>query len=108
MALGAACPNDNKPGGTHMSTARLLAGLAAALAAALIGAPVHAQTYPARTITVIVPFAAGGPTDVVARIVGDHMSKTLGQQFVIENVVGAGGTTGSARAMRANPDGYTI
>jgi len=91
-----------------MSTARLLAGLAAALAAVLIGVPVHAQTYPARTITVIVPFAAGGPTDVVARIVGDHMSKTLGQQFVIENVVGAGGTTGSARAMRASPDGYTI
>jgi tripartite-type tricarboxylate transporter receptor subunit TctC len=57
---------------------------------------------------VIVPFAAGGPTDIVARIVGDHMTKTLGQQLVIENVVGAGGTTGSARAMRAAPDGYTI
>jgi tripartite-type tricarboxylate transporter receptor subunit TctC len=91
-----------------MPIARLLAGLAAALAAVLIDVPVHAQTYPARTITVIVPFAAGGPTDVVARIVGDHMSKTLGQQLVIENVVGAGGTTGAARAMRANPDGYTI
>ncbi len=61
-----------------------------------------------RPITVIVPFAAGGPTDVIARIVGDHMSKTLGQTLVIENVVGAGGTTGITRAKRARNDGYTI
>jgi tripartite-type tricarboxylate transporter receptor subunit TctC len=67
-----------------------------------------AQKYPARPITMIVPFAAGGPADVSARIVGEHMSRTLGQQIVIENVLGAGGTTGSARAMRASPDGYTI
>jgi tripartite-type tricarboxylate transporter receptor subunit TctC len=56
----------------------------------------------------IVPFAAGGPTDVISRIVGEHMSRTLGQQIVIENALGAGGTTGSARAAQANPDGYTI
>jgi tripartite-type tricarboxylate transporter receptor subunit TctC len=56
----------------------------------------------------IVPFAAGGPTDIIARIVGDHMSKTFGQQIVIENVAGAGGTTGITRAMSATPDGYTI
>jgi tripartite-type tricarboxylate transporter receptor subunit TctC len=56
----------------------------------------------------IVPFAAGGPTDVSARIVAERMSRTLGQQIIIENVLGAGGTTGSIRAMRANPDGYTI
>jgi tripartite-type tricarboxylate transporter receptor subunit TctC len=68
----------------------------------------RAQNYPSRAVTLIVPFAAGGPTDVTARIVGEHMSRTLGQQFVVENVVGAGGTTGSIRAMRANPDGYTI
>jgi tripartite-type tricarboxylate transporter receptor subunit TctC len=61
-----------------------------------------------RPITIIVPFAAGGPTDVIARIVGEHMSRSLGQQLVVENVVGAGGTTGSIRAMRANADGYTI
>src|SRR5438045_2340200 len=68
-----------------------------------------AQTdYPKRPITLIVPFAAGGPTDIVARIVGEHMSRTLGQQVVVENIVGAAGTTASARAMRANPDGYTI
>jgi tripartite-type tricarboxylate transporter receptor subunit TctC len=67
-----------------------------------------AQIYPTRPITMIVPFNAGGPSDLVARVVGEHMSRTLGQQLVIENVVGAGGTTGSTRAMRANPDGYTI
>lgn len=82
-----------------------LAGLSALAAFAL---PAQAQTYPTRPVTMIVPFAAGGPTDIIARIVADHMSKTLGQQIVIENVVGAGGTTGATRAMRANPDGYTI
>jgi tripartite-type tricarboxylate transporter receptor subunit TctC len=64
--------------------------------------------YPERPITLIVPFAAGGPTDVVARIVGDNMSRALGQQIVVENVTGAGGTTGTARAAQATPDGYTI
>jgi tripartite-type tricarboxylate transporter receptor subunit TctC len=67
-----------------------------------------AQGFPTRPITMIVPFAAGGPTDVVARIVGDHMSRTLGQQVVVENVAGAGGTTGITRASQASPDGYTI
>jgi tripartite-type tricarboxylate transporter receptor subunit TctC len=85
---------------------RLLAALAAALAFA---APAAAQQkYPERPITMVVPFAAGGPTDSVARIVAEHMSKTLGQQIVIENVTGAGGTTGIARASQATPDGYTI
>ena len=54
------------------------------------------------------PFAAGGPTDVVARIAGDHMTRTLGQPVIIENMVGAGGTTASTRAARATADGYTI
>jgi tripartite-type tricarboxylate transporter receptor subunit TctC len=83
------------------------ASVALVAMAAALGAAVG-QDYPARPITVIVPFAAGGPTDVIARIVGDHMSKTLGQQLVIENVVGAGGTTGATRAMRAANDGYSI
>jgi tripartite-type tricarboxylate transporter receptor subunit TctC len=81
--------------------------LAAALGVAAASA--HAQgNYPQRPVTMIVPFAAGGPTDVIARIVGDHMSRTLGQQIVVENVVGAGGTTGITRAAQAQPDGYTI
>jgi tripartite-type tricarboxylate transporter receptor subunit TctC len=64
--------------------------------------------FPLRTITVIVPFAAGGPTDIVARILSTHMATTLGQQIIIENVVGSGGTTAAIRAMRSPPDGYTI
>jgi tripartite-type tricarboxylate transporter receptor subunit TctC len=64
--------------------------------------------YPERPLTMIVPFAAGGPTDVVARIVGEHMSRTIGQQIVVENVAGAGGTTGITRGFQSAPDGYTI
>jgi tripartite-type tricarboxylate transporter receptor subunit TctC len=87
----------------------MMTRLAGALVALSLGAATAAaQDYPARPITLIVPFAAGGPTDIVARIVGEHMSRTLGQQIVIENVVGAGGTTASTRAKRAAPDGYTI
>jgi tripartite-type tricarboxylate transporter receptor subunit TctC len=68
----------------------------------------HAQTYPDRTITMVVPFAAGGPTDTVARLVGEAMSKDLGQQVIVENVGGAGGTLGAARVAKAEPDGYTL
>jgi tripartite-type tricarboxylate transporter receptor subunit TctC len=85
---------------------RLIAGLAAL--AALAAAPAAAQTYPNRQITMIVPFAAGGPTDIIARIMADHMSRTLGQTIVVENQAGAGGTTASTRVSRATPDGYTI
>jgi tripartite-type tricarboxylate transporter receptor subunit TctC len=92
-----------------MPSFRVAAGLlAGAMAIAAGSLPASAQDYPNRPVTVIVPFAAGGPTDVVARIVTDHMSKSLGQSFVIENVVGAGGTTGITRAKRAKNDGYTI
>jgi tripartite-type tricarboxylate transporter receptor subunit TctC len=70
--------------------------------------PVRAQDYPVRSITVIVPFPAGGASDVVARIVTNQMSKILGQPIIIENVGGAGGTIGSARAAAAAPDGYTL
>lgn len=89
---------------------RMLAtcGLTALAAAGTALAPAQAQDYPTRNITMIVPFAAGGPTDVIARIVSGHMQQTLGQTIIIENVVGAGGTTASTRASRAEPDGYTI
>jgi tripartite-type tricarboxylate transporter receptor subunit TctC len=83
--------------------------LAAGGLAIVAGAgPAQAQDYPTRAITMIVPFAAGGPTDVVARIVTGHMAQTLGQSIIIENVVGAGGTTATARAARAANDGYTL
>jgi tripartite-type tricarboxylate transporter receptor subunit TctC len=78
----------------------------AALAA--LSTPAAAQQYPSKPVTIIVPFAAGGPTDVVARLVGQHMSRTLGQTFVVENVGGGGGTIGMTRAAQAAPDGYTI
>jgi tripartite-type tricarboxylate transporter receptor subunit TctC len=82
--------------------------LALITGAVALTAPVQAQDYPKRTITMIVPFAAGGPTDVISRIVTGHMAQTLGQSIVIENVVGAGGTTATARAARAANDGYTL
>jgi tripartite-type tricarboxylate transporter receptor subunit TctC len=89
---------------------RMLAGGALAALAGLstVAAYAQAETYPTRAITMIVPFAAGGPTDVIARIVTGHMAQTLGQSIIIENVVGAGGTTATARAARAANDGYTL
>ena len=77
-------------------------------ATAMMAGAAQAQSYPNRPISMIVPFAAGGPTDIVARIVSEHMSKTLGQQIVVENVAGAGGTTGITRAAQSKNDGYTI
>ena len=63
--------------------------------------------YPERQITVVVPFAAGGPTDIISRLVAEPMSKTLGQNIVVENQVGAGGTVAVTRVKNATPDGYT-
>jgi tripartite-type tricarboxylate transporter receptor subunit TctC len=67
-----------------------------------------AQVYPTRPITIIVPYAAGGPTDVVARVLTERMRGALGQPVLIENVIGAGGATGLGRVVRASPDGYTV
>ncbi|MGF6306814.1 tripartite-type tricarboxylate transporter receptor subunit TctC [Bradyrhizobium sp. i1.8.4] len=93
-----------------MMSIRSLAGacLSAFAALSAFAVPASAQNYPTRTITMIVPFAAGGPTDVISRIVTAHMAQTLGQSIVIENVVGAGGTTATTRAARAANDGYTL
>src|SRR6202167_6328380 len=71
-------------------------------------APAHADTYPSRTITLIVPFPPGGSTDVAARIIADKMGQSLGQAVIVENVGGAGGSLGVGRVARATPDGYTI
>jgi tripartite-type tricarboxylate transporter receptor subunit TctC len=82
------------------------------VAAGLLVAPALSaraqQPYPTRPITIVVPFAAGGPTDVLTRILGQHMSHTLGQQIVAENVTGGGGSIGAARVAKAAPDGYTM
>ena len=80
---------------------------AAAIALGLVG-PAQAQPYPSRPITIIVPFAAGGPTDALARTLGERMRVSLGQTILIENVTGAGGSIGVGRAVQAAPDGYTI
>jgi tripartite-type tricarboxylate transporter receptor subunit TctC len=82
--------------------------LAAALAAYAGITAAGAQTYPTRPVTLIVPFAAGGPADITGRLAADIFSRALGQQFVVENVGGAGGATGVTRAARATPDGYTL
>jgi len=87
-----------------LSTAR--SGIAAL--ALVAGAIPPAAAFPERLITVIVPFAAGGPGDTVVRIVGEHMARTLGQPIVVENVTGAGGTIGITRGSQAKADGYTI
>jgi tripartite-type tricarboxylate transporter receptor subunit TctC len=78
------------------------------LAAATVSAPARAQDYPSRPITIVVPFAAGGPLDAMARIMADRMRLPLGQTLLIENVVGAAGSIGVGRVARATPDGYTI
>jgi len=81
---------------------------AALLSFALTGGAFAQQAYPNQSITVIVPYAPGGNTDVVGRLVTEQMSNILGEKMIIENVAGAGGTTGSLRAARSKPDGYTL
>lgn len=82
--------------------------VAAALAAGLMVYPAFASDYPTRAITVVVPYAAGGPSDIAIRSISDRLSQSLGQPVIIENAAGAGGMTGAARVARAAPDGYTL
>ncbi|MEA2927373.1 MAG: hypothetical protein QOD25_4495 [Alphaproteobacteria bacterium] len=83
-------------------------GLGIAALALVAGAVPAAAAFPERAITVIVPFASGGPGDTVVRIIGEHMARTLGQPIVVENVAGGGGTTGITRGSQAKADGYII
>lgn len=93
----------------RFSKRRMLLKLAAGAASlSFLGMPASAQSFPERTITLVVPFAAGGSTDVVARVIAQKMGDELGQQIVVENVAGAGGNLGADRVARADPDGYTI
>ncbi len=82
--------------------------LLAALALSVVAGAVAAQAYPARPVSMVVPFTAGGPTDTVARSLGQAMTKPLGQTVIVENVSGAGGTVGATRVKNAAPDGYTV
>jgi tripartite-type tricarboxylate transporter receptor subunit TctC len=85
---------------------RILTPIVATLALGFGAA--SAQDYPSDTITIVVPFSAGGPTDTVTRLIAESMAKTLGQQIIVENVGGAGGTLGARRVAQAEPDGYTL
>ena len=90
-------------------TWRIAIVLAGAMLSSLpVNSRVHAQGYPTRPITLVVPLAAGGSTDVIGRLVGERMSRALEQPVVIENVSGAGGSTGVGRVVKAAPDGYTF
>ena len=92
----------------HTVTRRSLLAVAAATAATLAAGPAAAQAYPSKPITMIVPFSAGGTTDILARIVGQALSTELGQSVVIDNRAGAGGNIGGQLAARAPADGYTL
>src|SRR5262249_57376187 len=92
----------------HFAPLHSVAAFVVALASVVAAPAGRAETYPSRPITVIVPFAAGGVTDIVARLVSDRMSKSLGQSVIVENVGGAGGTIGVTRLFRSPPDGYTL
>jgi tripartite-type tricarboxylate transporter receptor subunit TctC len=87
---------------------RKLSGLAAFGVVLLLGGVAVAQNFPAHAVTMVIPFAAGGPQDVLGRIMAQRMSELLGQQVIIENIGGAGGMTGSQRVAEAAPDGYTF
>lgn len=86
----------------------LLGAVAAATTMLPLAADAGAQTFPDRAITMVVPYAAGGPTDTVARLVADAMSRNLGGRIVVENISGAGGTLGAGRVAKADPNGYTL
>ncbi len=87
---------------------RLVTGAVLTALAASLSVPVAAQTYPSKPVRLIVPFAPGGFTDVVARILGQRLSVSMGQQFIIENKAGAGSTIGTDFVAKAAPDGYTL
>jgi len=90
-----------------MPRARVITALVALVAACAID-PAAAQTYPTKPITILVPFAPGGGNDILARLLGQHMGRALGQQFVIENRPGAAGSVGARAVAKASPDGYTL
>jgi tripartite-type tricarboxylate transporter receptor subunit TctC len=86
----------------------MIVRIAALLAALFAGSAFAADNYPSRLVRIIVPFPAGGPTDVMARLIGQKLSERLGQQFIVENMPGAAGNIGMGNAARAAGDGYTI
>ena len=78
------------------------------VASAMMVQAAGAEDYPTRPVTIIVPFAAGGPSDAITRLVADRLGNQLGQRFIIQNIGGGGGTIGTSRVVQATPDGYTL
>jgi tripartite-type tricarboxylate transporter receptor subunit TctC len=108
IARSAFTGSPRSQGRQRRKVATAFACSAVALFAAMVAAPAQAQDYPNRPITLVVPYAAGGGNDLFARIASEKMSRTLGQQIVIENRPGAGGSTATRAVARAAPDGYTV
>jgi Tripartite tricarboxylate transporter family receptor len=104
------CDPSYRRGGHIMDFARrqLLHLAAGAAALPVVSRIARAQTYPSRPITIVVPFAAGGSTDTIARVMAERMKSSLGQSVIVEDVTGAGGTIAVGRVARAAPDGYTL
>src|ERR1700754_3003092 len=94
--------------GKRMMTLRRLAHGLIVMAALTVASDARAENYPSKNIRVVVPFAAAGPTDVIARLIGQKLGELYGHQFIIENVAGAGGNIGTAQVAKAAPDGYTL
>src|SRR6195256_327442 len=101
------------PRSERMTGSRTSPGFVPALAAMLLAAasacgPAHAEDYPTRPVRIVVPFGAGGPADVAARLIGNILQENFGQPFVVENRTGAGGVIGTLEAAKSPPDGYTL
>jgi tripartite-type tricarboxylate transporter receptor subunit TctC len=94
--------------GDMMHSRRRILGLASGAAVSCLPGATQAQSYPSRPVRVIVPYPAGGPTDISARLLGQWLSERLGQTFIIDNRPGAGGNIGTEAALRSPPDGYTL
>jgi Uncharacterized protein conserved in bacteria len=92
----------------HFAVGKALVAICAIASFFALALPVQAQNYPTRPITIVSPFAAGGPSDALTRIIAQSMSETLGQPVLLDNTAGAGGTIGTAKVARAAPDGYML
>lgn len=108
VANGGGDPRTGDHGMIDLLRRTICAAAAATLALGIMAPGARADGYPVRQVTLTVPYAAGGPTDVIARILGDHMGRSLGQTFVIDNAAGAGGTIAADKVAMSAPDGYTL